>query len=119
MISLNKENWQNHVLLHSWILNLLSQSYAGSWMQPKCTPQGRDVGQWIDCQTGTPLRQVCFPGAAREFSPRINFQCRLSYNVLVCKSHSYTSVRTLNVAGIGYHTFVWTDENNAHTVGNG
>ena len=33
----------------------------------------------VDRQTSTPLTQVQFPGAAREFSPRVSFQCRLSY----------------------------------------
>ena len=28
-----------------------------------------------------PLGLVRFPGAARDFSPRVNFQCRLSYSV--------------------------------------
>ena len=32
-------------------------------------------------RTGTPPTQVRFPGAARDFSPRINFQFRLSYGV--------------------------------------
>ena len=32
-------------------------------------------------QTGSPLAHVCFPSAARDFSPRFNFQRRLSYSV--------------------------------------
>ena len=40
-----------------------------------------DVAQLVERRTGTPLRQVRFPGAARDFSPRDNFQCRLSYGV--------------------------------------
>ena len=42
---------------------------------------GGDVAQLVDRRTSTPLRQVRFPGAARDFSPRVNFQCRLSYGV--------------------------------------
>ena len=42
---------------------------------------GRDAAQLLQCQTGTLLMQVRFPGAARDFSPRVNFQCRLSYDV--------------------------------------
>ena len=39
-----------------------------------------DVAQLVERPTGTPpLRQVRFPGAARDFSARVNFQCRLSY----------------------------------------
>ena len=34
---------------------------------------------WLEHRTVTPLTQVRFPGAARNFSPRLNFQCRLSY----------------------------------------
>ena len=35
----------------------------------------------IEHRTVTPLTQFRFPGAARDFSPRVNFQCRLSYSV--------------------------------------
>ena len=40
-----------------------------------------DVALLVECQTGTPLMQVQFPIAARHFSPRVKFQCRLSYSV--------------------------------------
>ena len=40
-----------------------------------------DVAQLVEHQTSTLLRQVRFPGAARDFSPRVNFQCRLCYGV--------------------------------------
>ena len=40
---------------------------------------GVDVAQLVESQTSTPLRQVRFPGAARDFSPMDNFQCRLSH----------------------------------------
>ena len=46
-----------------------------------------NVAQLVERRTGTPLGQVRFPGAARDASPRNNFQCRLSYGVrtpLVC-----------------------------------
>ena len=42
---------------------------------------GRGVAQFVQRWTGTPLTQVRFPGAARDFSPRVHFQCRLSYGV--------------------------------------
>ena len=48
---------------------------------------GRDVAQLVQRRTGTPLRQVRFPGATRDFSPRASFEYRLSYGVrtaLVC-----------------------------------
>ena len=39
------------------------------------------VAQLVERRTGTPLAQIRFPGAARDFPPKINFQCRLSYGV--------------------------------------
>ena len=41
----------------------------------------RDVVQVVKHRTGMPLRQVRFLGAARDFSPRVNFQCRLACGV--------------------------------------
>ena len=43
--------------------------------------QGFDVAQLVAHRIGTQLTQVRFPGVARDFSPRVNFQCRLSYDV--------------------------------------
>ena len=40
-----------------------------------------DVAQLVDYGTGTPPTQVRFPAAARDFSPGVNFQCRLSNGV--------------------------------------
>ena len=40
-----------------------------------------DVAWWVQHQTVTPLTLVRLPGTARDFSPRLNFQCRLSYSV--------------------------------------
>ena len=40
-----------------------------------------DVVQLVEHWTSTMLMQVRFNGAARDFSPRVNFQCRLSYGV--------------------------------------
>ena len=42
---------------------------------------GGDVAQLVERRTGTPLTQVRISGAARDFSPRVNFQCGLSYGV--------------------------------------
>ena len=44
---------------------------------------GGDVAQLVQHRTGTPQTQVRFPGAARDFSPRVNFQCRLSSGVRI------------------------------------
>ena len=40
-----------------------------------------NVAQLVQHQTGMPLTQVRFPCALRDCSPRVNFQCRLSYGV--------------------------------------
>ena len=40
-----------------------------------------DVAQLAEHRTGTPPTQVRFHGAARDFYPRVNSQCRLSYGV--------------------------------------
>ena len=42
---------------------------------------GGDVAQSVEHRTGTSPTQVRFPRAARDFSPKVNFQCRLSYDV--------------------------------------
>ena len=39
------------------------------------------IAQLVERRTGTPLTQVQFPRRARDFSPRVNFQCRLAYCV--------------------------------------
>ena len=39
---------------------------------------GGNVARLVQPWTVTPLTQVQFPGAAREFFSRVNFQCRLS-----------------------------------------
>ena len=41
--------------------------------------RGVDVAQLVELRTGTLSTQVRIPGAAREFSPRVICQCRLSY----------------------------------------
>ena len=50
-------------------------------VEPNQNHQGGDVAQLEERRTGTPPTQVRFPRAARGFSPRDNFQCRLSYGV--------------------------------------
>ena len=42
---------------------------------------GGNAAQLVEHRTGTPPTQAGFFGAARDFSPRANFQCRLSYGV--------------------------------------
>ena len=40
-----------------------------------------DVAQLLEHRTGTLPTQVRFPGAAMDFSSRVNFECGLSYGV--------------------------------------
>ena len=40
-----------------------------------------DVVQLVELRTDTPPTQVRFPGEAKDFSPRVNFQCTLSHGV--------------------------------------
>ena len=59
-----------------------------------------DVAQLVERWTGTLLTQVQFPDAAVDFSPRVNFQCRLSYGVHTTPPlhlHAFTSVRTSKI----------------------
>ena len=57
---------------------LLGQGMYGASL---CWIMHADVAQLVEHRTGTPPMQVRFPRAARDFSPRVNFQCRLSYGV--------------------------------------
>ena len=78
---------------------------AGSWFQVT----GAGIAQLVERLTekpGTTLTQVWVPRAARDFSPRVNCQCRLSYSVHNVQSHASTSARTLNIPHIGSHTIV-------------
>ena len=74
-----------------WAWESLANSLTSSCLRTRkllMGPQAKilvvdgDVAQLVEHRTSTPLRQVRFPGAARDFSPRISFQCRLCYGVL-------------------------------------
>ena len=69
---------------------------------------------------GAILTRVRVPRAARDFSPRVSFQCRLwcLYSPRV-QSHASTSARTLKIPNTGSHTIVRKQENAAHTDRNG
>jgi len=58
------------------------------------------------------LKRVRVPDAATAFSPRVNFQCRLSYDVYAAPMYNQasTSVRTFKIPNIGSHTIVWKHE---------
>ena len=49
------------------------------WSNPAIS--GGDVAQLVGHRTGTQSTQVWIPGEARDFSPRVSMQCRLSYGV--------------------------------------
>ena len=55
----------------------------------------RNVAQLVEHRTVTPLTQVRFPGAAKDFSPRVNFQCRLCY---VCP-YIPCAIACMNICG--------------------
>ena len=58
--------------------------HIGHHRQPvwnSTSTKGGDEAQLVEHRTGTLPTQVRFPGTPREFSPRVNFQCRLSYGV--------------------------------------
>ena len=58
---------------------------------------------------GAILTRVRIPGAARDLSPRVSFQCKLSYGVRaapVCNRMQRTSVCTLKVPNTGGHNTV-------------
>ena len=75
--------WRHYAFLHAMIRLVygLSASSTSSVLYAYfiVPVRGRDVAQLVEPRTRTPPSQVRFPGAARNISPRVNFQCRL-YN---------------------------------------
>ena len=51
-----------------------------------CEMWDGDVAQLVECRTGMLLRQVPFSSAARDFSPKANFQCKfsISFGIIMC-----------------------------------
>ena len=80
------------------------------------------LGAWIaqleECPTekpGATLTQVRVPGAARDFSPSVNFQCRLTVSI-----QPPCSLTRINICEhITNRKKIWTQENTAHTAKNG
>ena len=59
-----------------------------------------DVAQLVERRTGTPLRQVGFPGAERGFCPRGQLSVQTLLTVSVhprVQPHALTAVRTLKI----------------------
>ena len=61
----------------------------------------------VEHRTGTSPTQVRFPGAARDFSPRVNFQCRLSYGVCTPPCAIACINICAHVKDPGAHVRVW------------
>ena len=99
---------------------------------------GSSVTTWaqlvkrLSKKTGAILTRVRVPGAARDFSPRVNFRCRLSYGVrtapVCCRMHQHLCARKnpkhlqpylLLLFFFFFFFFFWTHENTAHTDRNG
>ena len=81
----------------------MNSSVATSGQRPYPVPRcgisrSGNVAQLVECRASTRLNsRVQLPGAARDFSPRVNRQCRLSYTSPV-RSRALTSVRTLKIS---------------------
>ena len=83
---------------------MINDFYSDRWMVDSflfwALNSGWVCSSLVEHRTVMPLMEVRFPGAARNLSPRVNFQCRLFY---VCpytprvQSHALTSVRTLKI----------------------
>ena len=71
---------------------------------------------------GAILMRVQVPIAARDFSPIVNFQCRLSYGVRTAHcAIARISIRAhmLKLLNTDSRITVWTHENTTHTDRNG
>ena len=72
--------------------------YAFHAQSTRSSHPGAGRAQWVERWTEKPgaiLTRVQVPGAARDFSPRVNFLCRLSYGVrTVCnRIHQHLCAR--------------------------
>ena len=70
-------------LLYCHTLHWITVNVASKHTPSRGGDVGRegDVALLVKRQTGMPPTQVPFPGAAGDVSPRVSFQCRLSYSV--------------------------------------
>ena len=83
-------------------------------------PMEYDTAQLVGHQTakpGTILMQVRFPAETSDFSPRVNFQCRLSCCVLTAPmcNHMHQHLRACKDPKHWQPNHCWTHENTAHT----
>ena len=64
-----------------WSLLPICQTKHILWRASSSWSVGGNVAQLVEYRTGTPPTQVRIRGASRDFSSRVNFQCRLSHGV--------------------------------------
>ena len=86
--SLSQSDYHKHIpCKKTWKVAVMfaphAKSLARGWKTDGIWTKlrGGDVARLEEHQTNTPLTQIWFPGAARDFPPRFNFLCRLSYSV--------------------------------------
>ena len=73
----------------------VSQLLFGSLVRNETS---RDVAQLVERRTGTPLTQIRFPVAARDFShSHLSVQTLLRFCTPLVQSHALTFVRTLKI----------------------
>ena len=68
--------------------------------------RGQGLAQLVDHPTEMPgaiLVQLRVPGAARDFSPRVNFQCRLCYGVRT----ALCAIACINICAHVKNTKLW------------
>ena len=74
-------------------------------------------------KAGAILTRVRVPGAARDFSPRGSFQCRLSYGVRTAPPCAIACINfrasVKQIPNTDSYAIVWTHESTAHTDRNG
>ena len=77
---------------------------------------GWGVAQLVELWTGVQLMQVQFPSAARDFSPTVSFQCRLSYGAHTpLRAIVLTFMRTLKtLQSMSEFDGLWKHKNAEH-----
>ena len=118
------EQSSKYIEVHSHSPNATFSAVSLNLSRPTSACSGAGIARLVESLTKKPgaiLMRVRVPDAATDFSPRVNFQCRLlrcPYSPRV-QSHTSTSARTLKIRNTGSHTIVWTLENTAHADRNG
>ena len=85
------------VLLLFFFLNYVKGLINISYHNALLSAKKGDVAQLVERRTGTPLRQVRFPSAERDFSARFRVDSLSESGHFRMHSHALTSVRTLKI----------------------